>query len=261
MKIMKAIEKADALCPNPYTLEEKLDWCDEVTAEIRRNILKEYDVIETNVNSRGELDLPDDIPFDRIEVVYIGNQTLSKQDFRSFVQNHDECSVSFGIPKRLKLVCLRIPPKIRNIDIRGEFNTGENYIEMEMPEFKEGDKIEIAELDNASDTVDWSTVISAYVIESSLDKIILDRDALTAQTAAKLAIRRVIDDETAAADAPYDSMYTEYILAKMALYQHDYVGYDAHMTQYNCLFESMRRELKTRCPMNEQVRFKNYSIC
>ena len=50
MKIMRAIEKADALCPNPYTLEEKLDWCDEVTAEIRRNILKEYDVIETEIN-------------------------------------------------------------------------------------------------------------------------------------------------------------------------------------------------------------------
>ncbi len=261
MKIMKAIEKADALCPNPYTLEEKLDWCDEVTAEIRRNILKEYDVIETTVNSRGEVDLPDDIPFDRIEVVRVGNRTLNKQDFRSFVQNSGECGISFGIPKRLTVVYLRIPPKIRIIDIRGEFNTGENYIDMDMPEFKEGDKIEIAELDNASDTVDWSASVSAYVMESSLDKIILDRDALTAQTAAKLAIRRVIDDETAAADAPYDSMYTEYILAKAALYQHDYVGYDAHMTQYNCLFESMRRELKTRCPMNDQVRFKNYSIC
>ena len=98
-------------------------------------------------------------------------------------------------------------------------------------------------------------------MESGLDRIILDRDALTAQTAAKLAVRRVIDDETAAEDAPYDSMYTEYILAKAALYQHDYVGYDAHMTQYNCLFESMRREFKTRSPLSDRVRFKNYSIC
>ena len=100
MKIMRAIEKADALCPNPYTLEEKLDWCDEVTAEIRRNILKEYDVIETEINSRGELDLPDDIPFDRIEVVHLNGQMLNKQDFRSFVQNFDENGVSFGVPKR-----------------------------------------------------------------------------------------------------------------------------------------------------------------
>ena len=261
MKIMRAIEKADALCPNPYTLEEKLDWCDEVTAEIRRNILKEYDVIETEINSRGELDLPDDIPFDRIEVVHLNGQMLNKQDFRSFVQNFDENGVSFGVPKRLKVVYLKIPPKIRNIDIRGEFNTGENYIEMEMPEFKEGDKIEIAEIADVSDKVDWDTAVSAYVMESGLDKIILDRDALTAQTAAKLAVRRVIDDETAAEDAPYDSMYTEYILAKAALYQHDYVGYDAHMTQYNCLFESMRREFKTRSPLSERVRFKNYSIC
>ena len=169
MKIMRAIEKADALCPNPYTLEEKLDWCDEVTAEIRRNILKEYDVIETEINSRGELDLPDDIPFDRIEVVHLNGQMLNKQDFRSFVQNFDENGVSFGVPKRLKVVYLKIPPKIRNIDIRGEFNTGENYIEMEMPEFKEGDKIEIAEIADVSDKVDWDTAVSAYVMESGLD--------------------------------------------------------------------------------------------
>lgn len=261
MKIMRAIEKADAFCPNPYTLEEKLDWCDEVTAEIRRSILKEYDVIETEITDCGELDLPDDIPFDRIEVVQLNGQTLNKQDFRSFVQSLDECGVSFGIPKKLKIVYLKIPPKIRNIDIRGEFNTGENYIEMEMPEFEEGDKIEAVEVSDLSDAVDWNNAVSAYVMENSLDKIILDRDVLTAQTDAKLAVRRVIDDETAAADAPYDSMYTEYILAKMALYQHDYVGYDAHMTQYNCLFESMRRELKTRCPLSELVRFKNYSVC
>ena len=72
MELMKAVERADMLCPNPYTLDEKIEWCDEVTAEIRRNIIKIYDVIETEISSSGELLLPDVIPFERIEVVVAG---------------------------------------------------------------------------------------------------------------------------------------------------------------------------------------------
>ena len=55
MEVMRAIESADALCPNHYTIEEKLMWCDEVTAEIRRSVIKVYDMIQTEIDNHGEL--------------------------------------------------------------------------------------------------------------------------------------------------------------------------------------------------------------
>lgn len=260
MKIMKAIEAADALCPNPYTLEEKIRWCDEVNADIRRNILKKYDVIETQTDSSGELQLPLDIPSERVEVVYSNGQAMTKQDFRSFMQNYTDDGIKFGGQNKIKVVYLTMPERIRFPDIRGEFNTGDNYIEIMLPPFKEGDMIELCQGYTSEEDIDWSKAKTAYVAESYVDKIMLDKEILTPETGAKLAIRRIVDDETEIDEAPYDSMYIEYLLAKAALYQHDYPSYNAHMSQYQVLFGTMRRDMKTRCPLNAQVRFKNYSI-
>ena len=71
-----------------------------------------------------------------------------------------------------------------------------------------------------------------------------------------MAIRRVIDDETEA-EAPYDRMYIEYLLAKAALYQHDYEAYSAHMLQYNSIFDEYKRDYKQRNPLNDLAVFKN----
>ena len=71
MELLKVIETADALCPNSYQEEEKLRWCDEVSAGIRRDIKKIYDTIETTLTGPEELILPDDIDFEDIEVAYL----------------------------------------------------------------------------------------------------------------------------------------------------------------------------------------------
>ena len=258
MKIMRAIERADALCLNPYSLEEKLCWCDEVSAELRRKVIKIYDVISTKVNDFGDVELPDGIPFDRVEVIWVGKKLMKKQDFRSFFLS--DKNLLSSSTQTLKAVYLTIPKPIRFIEIKGEFNTSENVIEMENPPFIEGDMIEISQTNNLTDEPDWENSIRTYVLEANDDKIIIDSNDIEPQTDAPLAIRRVITDSTEIDEAPYDSMYIEYILAKMALYQHDYVGYNAHMTQYNSLFEDFRREYKSRNPLSEITRIKNYSI-
>lgn len=259
MEILRAIERADALCPNHYTLEEKLCWCDEVTAQLRRNIIKVYDMIETEIDGTGNVMLPDDIPFERVENLYYGNQVLEKQDFRSFMSRLSETDIKYRTPRKIRAVYLSMPGPICRFEIKGEFNASENVIEITAPPFAEGDKIEICVLADIKDEPKWEAARCAYIIEKSNDKIILDGDVLDAQTMAPLAIRRVITDFTAIDEAPYDTMYIEYILAKMALYQHDYTSYNAHMTQYNSLYEALRREYRSRSPLTTQVRFKNYS--
>lgn len=256
---MRAIESADALCPNQYTLDEKIRWCDEVSAEIRRNIIKEYSVIETSVDKSGEIVLPSDITFDLVEKVIIGGDTYQKSDFRSFRQNSDMVDSS-GASGKISVVYLDLPKPIRTPNVHGEFNTGENYIEIDNSPFVSGDKLCITKLESIDGEPDLSKSVYSYALEVNESKIILDRDCIDAETGVCLAISRVIDDATAIDSPPYDRMYIEYILSKIALYQHDYVGYNAHMTQYNSLFESARREFMARSPLTSCLNFRNYAI-
>lgn len=257
MEIMRAIERADALCPNPYTTEEKLLWCDEVTASLRRNVIKIYDVITSKADKFGRIELPDDIPFERVEVLRVGKDVFGKRDFRSFKANKD---LKKYANKKLEVVYLSLPNPIRQIEIRGTFNTDGDVIEMDEPPFCEGDLIEIIDEFTQNGEPISSSAKTAFVMEADASRIILDRCALTSQTDAELYIRRVINDVTEIDEAPYDSMYIEYILSKIALYQHDYVSYNAHMTQYNSLYAELIKEYKARNPLSELVRFRNYSI-
>lgn len=256
MELLKAIETADVLCPNPYSLEEKLRWCGEVSAGIRREAKKIYDVIETEVNASGDIIIPDDIAFEDIEAAYINGRYLSKLDFRSFAAGGLNKSPLPG--GKLKLIYLTRAEPVRNILIKGKFDISEGFIRMENPPFKEGDCIQAAELSDLDDEPDFEKAKKLAVLENIYDGIFVDGGELEPQTEAVLAIRRVIDDLTEADEAPYDGMYIEYMLAKMALYQRDYTAYNAHITQYNFLMEELKREYKTRSPLNPLSSFKNY---
>ncbi len=256
MEILRAIEQADALCPNPYTLDEKILWCDEVSSEIRRHILKEYNILETTSESGTNITLPPGVSPELIEKVIIDNRTYEKQDFRSI----DPKNLYSGGGNKVKIIYVDLPRPTRIVEIKGEFKTGENYINIDNPPFELGDKLQITPLEALSDEPDFNNSVYAYAMEVTEDKIILDNDVLEPRTSSYLSVNRVINDITLIDDAPYDRMYIEYILSKIALYQHDYTSYNAHMTQYNSLFESARREYFTRNPLTTQVRFKNYSI-
>lgn len=262
MQIIDAINTADKLCPNHFTLDEKLMWCNEVSAAIRREVKKQYTTIETIITSADEIELPDGILFSDIEMVYIGGIPIQKSDFRSLpFLNNGELIRNFGInlttPKILRLVYLDIPREIKSVLIKGEFNTDSGCIFGNELPFYEGDCILCAKLDDINDDPNWEAADKTYIMSNDGEKILLTDDILTPETAACMALRRVIDDETEA-ESPYDRMYVEYILAKGSLYQHDYDGYAAHMTQYNNLFDEFKRDYKTRNPLTDMVGFRNY---
>ncbi len=262
MLITDAIEAADKLCPNHFTLDEKLRWCSEVTSAIRREVKKQYSTVETVITCADEIELPDGILFSDIEMIYIDSIPIQKSDFRSLpFLNNGELIRKFGInlttPKILRLVYLDMPREIKSISIKGTFNTNSDCILGDELPFLESDCILCAALNDIDDKPDWDTASKSYVISNDGEKILLSNDVLIPETGACLAICRVIDDETEA-EPPYDRMYIEYVLAKGALYQHDYDGYAVHMTQYNNLFDEFRRDYKTRNPLTDMVGFHNY---
>ncbi len=256
MELLQVIKTVDQLCPNPYTQEEKLRWCDEVSAGIRRQIKKIYNTVETTVTSPGELILPDDIAFEDIETVYLNGKVIDKLDFRSFAEGDN--SSSFSYPAKIKLVFLTRSLPVRYVTIQGIFDVSENFIKIDSPDLYPGDLIEWVLLPDVSAEPDWDNAQSCYIVDQAYDGLVVEEDTFTPQSAAPLAIRRVIDDLTEIDELPYDGMYVEYLLAKIALYQHDYTSYSAHMTQYNTLWEGLRKDYKTRSPLSRISGFRQY---
>ena len=256
MELLQAISTADTLCPNPFSQEEKLRWCDEVSAAIRREIKKIYNTIETRVSGPEELVLPEDIDFADIETAYVNGQLMDKVDFRSFAEGVVPPGVSF--PATIRLVFLTRALPVRYVSLKGCFDVGENFIKLDSPDLYPGDCIQWVALSNPEEEPDWSEANRTYIIDQAYDGLVVEDNTFTPQTGAPMAIRRVIDDLTEIDELPYESMYIEYLLAKMALYQRDYTAYSAHTAQYNLLWEGLRRDYKTRAPMNPVSSLRNY---
>ncbi len=85
MKITEVLERVDSLYPNPYTAEEKVRWCYDVSCGIRDNILKLYNTREQVIKSEGEqILLPVGVKFWDVDSVFINGKKVKKVDARSF---------------------------------------------------------------------------------------------------------------------------------------------------------------------------------
>ncbi len=254
MKLSDAILAADRLCPNSYTREEKLGWCNEVSAALRREVLKQYESLETAVSENGIAELPEGVSVEDIEVAYLDGKPLSKLDLRSFLVDRFPRGSE---AKTLRLVVLTKPEPAEELWISGTFDVSENFIKMEVSPFRQGDLLEWVTYSGSGEP-NWGNANSFYVLDTVYDGLMVEDDTFTAQTGANLAIRRVLEDVTEIDEAPYDRMYVEYILAKIALYQRDYTAYNAHISEYNHLLDSLRRDQKSRAPMNTVAQFRRY---
>lgn len=83
MKIYQVLLKVDSLCPNPYSVEEKLRWCYEVSCGIRDNVKREYASVESVVTEdKGRVVLP--CPFSQVVLVYVNGRKKTKTDCRTW---------------------------------------------------------------------------------------------------------------------------------------------------------------------------------
>lgn len=70
-------------------------------------------------------------------------------------------------------------------------------------------------------------------------------------------IMRHVLDKTVC-DAPYDSMYIDYVNAKICFFQRDYESYNQHMTIFNGRLAAYQAWLKERSPMGDDGKMKNW---
>lgn len=256
LKILEVIDRVDTLYPNAYTMDEKLRWCDEINAMINQETTLHYDSIECTAKENEEIMLPSGVDFDNIECVYADGVRLDKTDLRSYglFPSNNGVMPCLNINK-IKLVFLKPPTSIRNIENIGTFDVHGNYIEMTFPNLEAGDTIDITNEFNSDDEPYYKNSERYYICSVEVNGIYLDRDMNIEGDNIRLAIRRIITDSTIV-PPPYDAMYIEYILARMAHYQHDYNTYKACQTQFNSWLESFINWHKVRNSIKRPARFR-----
>lgn len=71
MKVADAVQRADALRPNPFSEQEKFQWLSELDGKIAREILKKEDFSPYTYPGGGDAELLADTPYTDIYLFYL----------------------------------------------------------------------------------------------------------------------------------------------------------------------------------------------
>lgn len=233
MRITEAIARARALYPNHYTDDEMLGWASELTALIEGKIRRRYG---TFVTQGGEgMVLPPSVLPEDIVAVKVNGQPYRKEHLVRAMACDGVIEATYRV---------RTPPyeqlEIAAADLVA--NMDENKITLplwvEDDRFRAGDRVSfvIGGIDN------WQYVME--VGEHSL--MFADLSDVDLSHTEKLV--REITEETPA-PAPYDAMYVEYLMGKVAYYSNDLEGYNKHTSMCNALIEDYEKWYKQTAPI------------
>lgn len=122
---------------------------------------------------------------------------------------------------------------------QGHCEFGTDYFTTDFPAFDVGDTVNISVNEgeyvyNAVPVLETEYADEKYKLYTA--------ESIFGDTAGSdnVVITRCITDETYC-EAPFDSMYTYYVLAKISLLQHDIDMYNQYMSMFNSLFELYKR--------------------
>lgn len=225
MLILEAIKRADALYPNHFTEDEKLSILYDLSSKIRRELKKEYASI---VYGPGEsIVLPMGVSFADVKAVISGGRVLRKSEMLNMEK------VSHG---RTEVIYLTCPAPYRRDFYKCQ--AAIDGCELYLPEtdaFNEGDFLFFTSGKNNGK--------EARVITSYEDRLYLDT-ALESQSG-EIEFNRFPAYKTEC-DAPYDEMYVEYLLSRMAFLGQNFDVAKHYTAQANARFTALSCYLKER---------------
>lgn len=272
MFINDVIRNVQDLYPSEYDLGEMYMWCNEVSSMLLiedRNVFKTVDL---PVSEDGTILLPEGVSAEYIEYVTSGNTVLEKKDMRSYGGRKIYIRGLNGIkrknqdqhPKSVTVEYLEPYRPIRLAKYRGsvDYDTDDGCFYIPVCEFVPGDILTIqidADSDDGQDLdgvpllgVDYDPDLSKYVCTVPADTF----EELTVSSDDDTLITRVVTERTVC-DPPYDSMYIDYVLAKICYFQRDMSAYNQHMTAFNSRLDAYKRWLMGRMP-SDDCTFKNW---
>lgn len=238
MYIGEVIRRAQSYCPSEYDKDEMYLWCDEVSSmlsiEDRNVFLKETLVPD----SQGRILLPMNVGFENIISVRVGGRELKKEDLRS-MGSIKNCSLP------AEITYLKPYSSIRNVEYNGDIVIDKTQSRIIINEnlFRKGDSV-IFTADNITaelqilETGICSEKYCLYTPQGSLDSF---------SDADKGRLERIVTEKTVC-DAPYDTMYIDYIIAKICMLQRDFETYNQFMTSFNSRLVAYKRWITNQLP-------------
>lgn len=259
MYINDVIRLAKAGYPSEYGEEEMYVWCNEVSAMLAvedRNVFCERYL---STDMKGTLLLPEGVDIENVSAVYHKGRMLAKEDLRARGR-----MLYSGVRDAIVRVVYMQPYRpIRLTRYRGEaeIDPAHSLIKTGPCEFIKGDTIIISCLHSGGAprgqmelpvlSVEYDPEnIKGYILHTAEGAI--DGEARTEDC----LITRIVTEKTVC-DAPYDSMYVDYILAKINLYQHNSEEYNRYMTSFNSRLSAYKKWLINHMPP-EPGNFKNW---
>ncbi len=246
MYITDVIQKAKQLHPTEYTDKEYLDWCDELSADIRNNYNIQYATIKCNA---PEVLLPEGVDINRISKIIMDGHELKKTDLRDFGIDYAYFVEGRGIRKtdgsasdyEIIYALPHLPTRYINKEADVEF--GDQSFSCTEATFAVGDSVKVDDTYNV-----LITDVGENVFHYSGDII------PEGKRKAKLFLE--ITDKTLL-PPPYDTAYMDFVNAKASLYQGDTAAYKTFMGQFNSKMLDYRSYLTRNMPRSE-ARFINW---
>ena len=237
MYITDVIKQAKALHPSEYTDLEYIRWCDELSADIRRN----YDIKYDSISSSGaDVMLPEGVTINDICKVIADGRELKKTDLRDFLNKETS-----NTPQSITIIYARPYRPIRYINESRSALFEDGFFKTEL-DFCIGDTIKIT---------DGDAFYRVHITDINESGFLYDGDSVPAGEREVDFYREVTD--TTLLPAPYDSAYIDFVNARVSLYQGDESAYRTFMGQFNRKINDYRCYLTRNMPRTE-ARTKNW---
>ncbi len=285
MYINEVVRRVRNYYPNEYDLSEHYNWCDEVSAMLLIEDRCSYKSIILPVENNGTFLLPEDVNIEYIENVTAGRVTYKKEDARTmgaerlYVKGARRAlclPVSGVVPPSVRVDYLvpytpiRLPKYIGTVEF---FDDGSGIC-LPRCEFITGDTINIDVKDELDRIHSYNEIplMNVYLTDDSFEYCCITADGMLSDVLSDAAngviptadnptydnsvfiknttITRCVTDKTVC-DPPFDTMYIDYLLAKVNLYQRDISAYNQHMTAFNSRLAAYKKWLISRMPKDD----------
>ena len=248
MYISDCIERAKALFPTEYTVQEYLMWCDELSADIRKNYDIVYDMITAD---SPEVLLPEGISVNEIAKIIADGKELKKTDLRDFGFEYEYgdrgriLRKTNGASGSFEIIYAVPHHPIRYTDEEGIAVFAGNTFTCDKP-FLTGDTVKIT---------DGSDEYTVHITDME-GNVFFYGGAEIPEGERTVRFYREITEKTLI-PAPYDTAYIDFVNAKAAMYQGDNSAYRSFMEQFNEKMKDYRLYLTRHMP-RVKSRFMNW---
>lgn len=259
MYINDAIRLAQNYFPSEFPVSDMYIWCNEVQAMLvseDRYIYREQTV---HIDSSGTLLLPENVKLEHIERIYSGNDETPKETLIGISKSRYKTPLA---NKTVNIIYQSPYEPIRLVKYNGSCEISDGKLHISDCGFFPDDMI-IIQFSPETENTEITNPIPVSDIsfdETDTHKYILHipKEVTDGKTGAydNITLTRYVTDRTVC-PPPFDSMYVDYILAKINLYQRDTAAYNQHMASFNSRLDAYKKWLMSRLPQ-KRTDFKNW---